>query len=380
MKKKVIFFVLSVLLCISTFAFAAGDRTAQIINILFEEKMERGQRTPWFSLTFYNLFPQYNSERKVPPGSSVYLENPREQLKAILKKLSLSQRQELFDKDVFTEVLTTIKRDTAEMSKGTYDDMVRKELVRAQIELRQDEGKEDFAEELAFFKKSAEFIKQSSKQENRDSKTKSERLMKNTLGSILVMAEESDYAEARRYVLKILRQEGTLGLLTSVEFIDKVEGSLSYKSAGEQLETKANSASTNLEEKKTFYSQAAEEYGHCGSRKQYEMLSKAGETQQKIETLRSHISLTQTEVDRIAGQGNYEDAVQKLNSALVAAKKIGESELLNILEIKRSNYSRAIDLAKQIKTAKDLKTLDTFSSQINIELTGHEKLKFLALI
>jgi hypothetical protein len=315
--------------------------------------MQTNQNTPWFSLTFYNLY------RNIEPSAKYYIQNPREKLKAILKKLPSDERETLLSKEAFTKVLAAIRHDT-EPGGRQYEALIRREFVRAQIAIREEKT---FTEELQFLKKCAEISRQPSKQE-KTGKSKSERLIniETEYRSILNTAEQKGYAQARADALALLRQEGTLELADSVVFINNLENALSYKSAGEQLERKANTASTNLEQKKTFYNQAAEEYSHYNTGKQSEMLTNL------------------TEVDTLAGQGNYEEAVQKLNSALADAKNIGQSSsYIADLETKRENYRAAKGLAENINTAKDLKTLGTFSRQINTELNGHEKLKFLVL-
>jgi hypothetical protein len=370
MKKKVIFLCLSVLLCTSTLAFGL-NRESNLINILFEERMETGQNTPWFSLTFYNLY------RNIEPSAKYYIQNPREKLKDILKKLKPDEREELLSKEAFSNVLAAIKRYTAERG-HQYEALIRREFVRAQIALREEKT---FTEELQFLRKCAEISGQPSKQE-KTGKSKSERLIniETECRSILNTAEQKGYAQARAEALSLLRQEGTLELANSDVFIDILENALSYKSAGAALERKAKTASTNLEQKKTFYNQAAEEYSHYNTGKQSEMLTKVEETEEQISKLMSGISTTLTEVDTVAGQGNYEEAVQKLNSALADAKNIRQSSsYIADLETKRENYRAAKGLAENINTAKDLKTLGTFSRQINTELNGHEKLKFLVL-
>ncbi|MDR1433860.1 hypothetical protein, partial [Candidatus Endomicrobiellum devescovinae] len=370
MKKKVIFLCLSVLLCTSTLAFGL-DRVSQLINILSTERMQTNQKTPLFSLTFYNLY------RNPEVTAKYYIQNPREKLKDILKKLKPSEREELIRKEAFDKVLAAIRHDT-DNGGSPYGDLIRREFVRAQIDLRE-EG--TFTAELKFLKMCAEISRQSSKQENNDSNTKSKRLTNSEYVNILNTAEQEGYAQARADALALLRQEGILELANSGIFINKLEESLSYEAAAKVFEKKAVDTNNNLEERKSFYIQAAEEYSHYGNtQKQNEMLTKKKATQSEIEILMDGISSTQPEADRLAGEGKYEDAIQKLDNALADAKKIGQSisDIVG-LEVKRENYKAAKDLAEQIRNAKDLKALGTFSNRINAGLNGHENLKFLVL-
>jgi hypothetical protein len=366
MKKKVIFLCLSVLLCTSTFAFGL-NRESQLIAILREERMQtkNDRNTSWFSLTFYNLY------RIVEPSAKYYIQNPREKLKEILKKLTSDERETLLSEEAFNNVLAAIGADTDFVGR-TYEDLIRKEFVRAQIALREEK---DFTKEIKFFKMCADISRQSSE---KGDKSKSKGSIESENANIVKTAEQKGYAKARANALSFLRQEGTLELADIGVFINNLEKDLSYQSVAEDLERKANT-STNLKQKQTFYEQAAEEYSHYNTLKEREMQTKVIETAKQINKLRSGISTTLTEVATVAGQGNYEAAVEKLNSAIADAKNIGEQSTIADLESKRENYRAAKDLAENIKTAKDLKTLSTFNSQINIELNGYKRLKFLVL-
>jgi hypothetical protein len=144
MKKKVIFLWLSVLLCTSTLVFAVEKKSSKIIDTLLKEKSQSSLQTSWFALTFYNM------NRKSDSSRDFYLQNPSEKLKDIFKKeLTSSEREEVLDEAVFTDVLGAIRKET-ENGGNLYEALIRRELVIAQIAIRE-EGK--FDKELEFFKK-----------------------------------------------------------------------------------------------------------------------------------------------------------------------------------------------------------------------------------
>jgi hypothetical protein len=143
----------------------------------------------------------------------------------------------------------------------------------------------------------------------------------------------------------------------------------------------ASNETIDLESRSNFYSQAAEEYKKYDEKKSAAMKGKVQEMQEKIGALNKDIDSALQEADRLAGEGDWKAAVQKLDNALADFNKIGQKRGNREVELegKKSGYKSAIDLAEKIKREKDIKQLDSYKTKISAELNGHKKLEFLLL-
>ncbi|MDR2645074.1 MAG: hypothetical protein LBB44_03735, partial [Endomicrobium sp.] len=366
MKKRVIFLCLGVLLFTCTFAFAAETKqqlASQIVNILCKDEVRVGYpEIQIFSLAIFNIF------RTIDTESPVYIKNPRQIIDDALGKLPEELKQAIVDDQVFEIVAGTTITDGI---KDTYNDeylrdILRKEVVRSLLFTRKSE-QEDFAKEIEFLGKCAKLLsKQTTKKEDKASKAKSGRLMNIELGRILAETLES-YSQARVKALEILRQEGNLDLSNSVSFINELKESLSYAKGAQYFENLAGNEATDLKSRKKFYNQAAEEYKKWNEEKSTDMANEVKKMQERINTLEKAIDNAIQEADTLAGKGDWKAAVQKLDSALVDFNKIGQKEGNRklVLQSEKRKYNDAIDLAKNIEIAKDIKELEKYNSQIS---------------
>jgi hypothetical protein len=320
-----------------------------------------------------------NSYGSEDQNTERYIENPREKIDTTIMTLSANLRKKLLDEEVFKYVSEAIITDIAGSLQATYyRNIMRREFVRAIVSQREEK---DFSEKINFLKDCAVFLsKQELKKEDKSSKKKSDNLMKIDLSTIEGLRQRGSYAEARSEVLEILSREGNLDLTNSVNFINKVEEALSYRSAAEYLEGLANNRGTNLESRKKFYEQAVEECSHFDPQRQSIMMNKVQELQEEIGKVKEKIKTAGNEADDLAKGGNWEEAVKRLDTALADVETIGQegSNIAEDLKSKKDLCSRANRLTERIKRETDITRIAKLERIIiNTKLPGCEKLQFL---